>query len=78
MREFESHLLRQLWESSESANAAVCKTVVFGRSGVGTHLSHQAKKGKESSSAGIIPCDNVVDKFEGISSRIENYLLESK
>ena len=30
-----------IWESSKSATAAVCKTVPFEGSGVGTHLSHQ-------------------------------------
>ena len=32
-----------IWESSESANAGDCKSLVFGHSGVGTHLSHQTK-----------------------------------
>ena len=32
-----------IWESSKSATAADCNSVVFGRSGVGTHLSHHIR-----------------------------------
>ena len=38
-------------EYRESANSAVCKTVPFEGSGVGTHLSHQFKSVKKEADA---------------------------